>query len=386
MVSKSIKTVTIIFISLYMKVLLITPNTNNNSGWGRSFNGIKNALEEQGIGCSVLSEDGGKAERLPHLNGLLSWVRSIFTVCSKARSVDIVHTMDAWPYGFYALCARICTGTPYCINAIGTYSVAPLYQISKKYLLACAYRHAMHIFAISEYVKNRIIKKVSLSNISVAHLGLEKLPVPTKEDIKHYDAQYTDLIGAGPLVLTVGALKDRKGQYETVRAMERVLAVYPTCKYIMVGSEADRAYVSKIRAYIKERGLASSVYIISDVKDDIALSYWYTRAKVFVLASKNDNHHIEGFGLVVLEAGQFGVPSVGSRDSGIEDAIVDRKTGLLSKPGDSDDLADKILILLGSTEISFSENARQYADSFQWSHTVEAYISYYKKMTNRSRL
>jgi glycosyltransferase involved in cell wall biosynthesis len=54
----------------------------------------------------------------------------------------------------------------------------------------------------------------------------------------------------------------------------------------------------------------------------------------------------EGFGLVLIEAAATGIPTIGSRIYGISDAVVEAETGLLFKPGDVDELAEKIAVLI----------------------------------------
>jgi glycosyltransferase involved in cell wall biosynthesis len=54
----------------------------------------------------------------------------------------------------------------------------------------------------------------------------------------------------------------------------------------------------------------------------------------------------EGFGSVVIEAAAAGIPAVASRIYGVVDAVADGRTGLLFTPGDTDDLARKLDLLL----------------------------------------
>ena len=59
----------------------------------------------------------------------------------------------------------------------------------------------------------------------------------------------------------------------------------------------------------------------------------------------------EGFGLVYLEAMNFGKPCVGSRDDGAEDVIVDGMTGcLVRNPRDTDEMEGVLASLLGDPE------------------------------------
>ncbi|AGH95682.1 glycosyltransferase [Pseudobdellovibrio exovorus] len=50
----------------------------------------------------------------------------------------------------------------------------------------------------------------------------------------------------------------------------------------------------------------------------------------------------EGFGTVIIEAASCGLPSIGTRIPGLEDAIVDGETGLLVKLGEVDSLTESI--------------------------------------------
>jgi glycosyltransferase involved in cell wall biosynthesis len=59
----------------------------------------------------------------------------------------------------------------------------------------------------------------------------------------------------------------------------------------------------------------------------------------------------EGFGSVVIEAAAMGLPAVGSRIYGVQDAIVDGKTGLLFEAGKVDDLASKLRRLMGDAAL-----------------------------------
>jgi len=108
------------------------------------------------------------------------------------------------------------------------------------------------------------------------------------------------------------------------------------------------------------------------------LSEWYRSADVQALNSVNHDGHFEGFGLVVLEGYQFGLPAVGSRDCGIEDAISDGETGYLTEQKKPEDIAKKIRIVLGKGRRSFSEDCQKYSRKFNWDKTVEMYLQSYR--------
>ena len=43
---------------------------------------------------------------------------------------------------------------------------------------------------------------------------------------------------------------------------------------------------------------------------------------------------VEGFGFVYIEASSYGLPIIANRTGGVEDAVKEGETGLLSEPGD----------------------------------------------------
>ena len=70
---------------------------------------------------------------------------------------------------------------------------------------------------------------------------------------------------------------------------------------------------------------------------------------------------IDNLPTVVMEAFSTGTPVIGSNVGGIPDMIVDGYNGLLFENENSDDLADKIIMLLknGEKRDLLSKNARQ---------------------------
>jgi glycosyltransferase involved in cell wall biosynthesis len=56
--------------------------------------------------------------------------------------------------------------------------------------------------------------------------------------------------------------------------------------------------------------------------------------------------HSEGLGLVNVEAGFCGKAVVGARTGGIPEAVCDGRTGLLFEPGNVDQLAEKLRMML----------------------------------------
>jgi len=70
---------------------------------------------------------------------------------------------------------------------------------------------------------------------------------------------------------------------------------------------------------------------------------WMRQLDMFVLACKKDRHgDMDGIPVVLMEAMSQSIPVISTRVSGIPELVVDRATGLLSEPGNADDLAVQI--------------------------------------------
>ena len=210
------------------------------------------------------------------------------------------------------------------------------------------------------------------------HMGTSPFPALSSDELASLEKQYDIPVTATPIILTVGAIKERKGQLVTLRATEILRRGHPKILYIVAGMD-DAAYLSEMERFIEAHDMQKNVRFVHDANDQ-ALAYLYSACDVFALNSNTDEiqHHFEGFGLVIIEAAQFGKPAVGSHGSGIEDAIQDGKTGFLTRQGDATDVAEKIGRILERYAF-FSGNAKLFHAAFNWSQMVSTYIKYYKE-------
>ncbi len=367
-----------------MKVLIVTGSLNERSGWGRHTRAVVDQLIVQGMEVSVCTEVIANAPcRMTKITPLRSWYKAaslvfnMLIVRRAARNVDVIHAIDGWPYGVYGWFATIGTSKRLFTNGVGTYSIAPLYSRSRGWLLRRAYAKASRIFCISDYTKRQLEHAgIPAEKLTIVLHGATRQPEISDLERTNFAAKYSISNERHPIILTVGAIKDRKGQLETLKAVELLKVQYPSILYVALGSSASN-YAVQMRSYADTHSLGSNLLIVSDANDR-ALSYFYSTCDVFALNSNTDeiHHHFEGFGLVVVEAYQFGKPAVGSRDCGIESAIEDGATGYLTNQRDPEDIAEKIQTILDSYDV-FSKNARAGYNVFDWKKTVETYVRIY---------
>jgi phosphatidylinositol alpha-1,6-mannosyltransferase len=133
------------------------------------------------------------------------------------------------------------------------------------------------------------------------------------------------------VVLTVGRLHPRKGQLETLQALQSLpAAVRAKLEYWIVAGQSKGRYETVLRT----RAAAYpdlTVRFFSNIPDE-ELSTIYDRADIFAMTSVNHGVSIEGFGLVYLEASAHGLPVVAHDIGGVSEAVLDGITGYLIPP------------------------------------------------------
>jgi glycosyltransferase involved in cell wall biosynthesis len=148
-----------------------------------------------------------------------------------------------------------------------------------------------------------------------------------------------------PIVVTVCRLFPGKGPAELIRALALVRHEEPEAKLVIVGSDMtpDGSYTRELSSLVSELGLAEHVIFTgrrSDVPRLMAAS------DVFAMPSFE-----EPFGLVFLEAMAMELPVVALDNGGTPEVVEDGRSGLLTRPGDIEGLAARLLRLLRDPEL-----------------------------------
>ena len=129
--------------------------------------------------------------------------------------------------------------------------------------------------------------------------------------------------------LSVGRLSHQKGQDLLLEALALALPHLPPVELVLVGSGPEEV---RLRRLAEELGLTDLVTFVGYVSDP---SPHFRSADCFVLASR-----WEGFGVVLVEALQFGLPLLSiDCDFGPADVITDPRIGELVPAGDVQALA-----------------------------------------------
>ncbi len=293
------------------------------------------------------------------------------------RDCDIIHALDGFPYGVLAVLLSRGLGKKVIITAVGSGAIIPLYKFFWSWLMRYSYRHADVVTAISNFTKLEILKKMPDFSIRVINHGV---------DIKNFERAHT---GAGelavhqPYLLSVGTLRWRKGYHFSIRAFATIAEEFPDLHYIIVGKKYKQDYYLRLQNLIDELNLRNRVFILEDVNSAEKLAAIYKSAELFSLFSQNVNHDVEGFGLVFLEAAAAGLPVVGAKNCGIDDAVQEGKNGLLVATRNPNDFANAISAILRDQELKkqMAEQSLAFARECTWEKRIAEYIDIYNQLS-----
>lgn len=167
------------------------------------------------------------------------------------------------------------------------------------------YRFADRIIVPSQAVKNDLIHnfQIPLQNIHVIPnwtlFTYPKSPIP-----KIYDLVF------------IGRYEEEKNPLLFLEVIRSVVKAYPQVRACMVGSGKLEASILR---YLKKHDLSSNVTLLSPKNN---MQQVLPQCKILVVTSKN-----EGLPNVVLEAAALKIPSISTPFLGVEEVIINNKTG-----------------------------------------------------------
>lgn len=191
------------------------------------------------------------------------------------------------------------------------------------------------VIAISSEVKEHLITdlKLDAKNITVINNGIDTANFG--DFSARGDLRKKLSINDAPLVGIIARLSDVKGHIYLIRAMRKVIKIFPTAKLLIVGEgKMKNALIQEVDVL----GIKENVLFIPEAgntRDMLAAM------DIFVMPSLQ-----EGLGLALMEAMAQGLAVVGSAVGGIKTLIQDRINGLLIGPADVEGLAEAIIALL----------------------------------------
>lgn len=280
------------------------------------------------------------------------WMGAVWFLVARLQKNEIVLVSHVLPLGTAAWFAKFFTRQPYIVVVHGMDIGLAKQHPWKRRLARRVLRGAECVVANSRALAAEVERDFGVMNTTVVY------PCLSDRDLASFEANRDD---AAMNLLTVSRLVPRKGHERVLEALSRLRdrGQLGSIAYDIVG---DGPMKEAIQDKIRMLGLERIVRLRGEVTDH-ERDQCYARASAFIMPTVVSATDREGFGTVYLEAAARGVPSIATRQPGVDEAVLDDETGLLVPDGDIDALAGVIHRLATEPRLlrQLGDNARRRA-------------------------
>lgn len=180
-------------------------------------------------------------------------------------------------------------------------------------------------------------------------------------------------------ILFLGQIGGRKGVYDLLQAVSRVVAKHPKLKLVLAGD----GELEQVRAEVDRLALQGHVDVLDWVSGPQKKAL-LERAAIYALPS-----YCEGLPMSVLEAMAAGLPVVCTPVGGVPEAVTDGQEGYMVPPGDVVALSNALDMLLTRPDLRqrMGEAARHKVEStFSAAHILPQVEQIYQRLGVRQCL
>ena len=227
-----------------------------------------------------------------------------------------------------------------------------------------------------DFSLKKMDKIVAVSNYTkslISHLNVAVDVIPNGIDLSqwHKDNQTKiELIGS-PVITTVGRVSSRKGQLNVIHQLPELIKQFPDIHYHCIGIPSEAEAFKNVAKQLKV-----DAHVTFHGKLELeALKQHLMATDIFVMmSSESQSGDVEGFGIAILEANALGIPAIGAKGCGIEDAINNGVSGVLIPLNDSEQFIHAIKSVL-KEKSKYQREAMQWAKQHDWSNIIIKYTT-----------
>jgi teichuronic acid biosynthesis glycosyltransferase TuaC len=270
---------------------------------------------------------------------------SVLKLVSRLRRAfpfDLIDAHFVYPDGLAACLLAKSLSCPITITLRGTIGKLSKYLLRRKQI-QWALKAATRVFTVSESLRDIAVHLAcDPRKVRVIPNGIDGnvfRPLNRTEAREKLGLPFDSTI-----LLSVGALAERKGHHRILQVLPQIVSVYPKLLYVVVGGGGAEGDIGPLlNRMSSELGLEEHVRLVGPrPHDEIAL--WLAAADLFCLATSN-----EGMANVLVEALACGVPVVATRVGGNAELINEGTNGFLISLGDDLALRHALLEALQRT-------------------------------------
>jgi len=291
----------------------------------------------------------------------------------KKEKYNLSHSFFTIPCGFISLLLKWQCEITYVVSLRGSdvpgYSerFSLLYAFLKP-LVRLIWKKSSGVIANSKGLKELALKTNPKQEIGVIYNGIDVNQFGKLGSCKIESLDEKFIITTGASRITA-----RKGIKYLIEAIKILSPKYSNIFLKAMGDGDEKENLKKLA---KELGLEKNVEFIGRIPRENTSPY-YQEASIFVLPSFN-----EGMSNAMLEALASGLPLIATDTGGTKELLENGKNGFIVKMKDSQDLADKIEILIKDENLRkrMAEESRKKSKEMSWEKVAKEYFNLYNKL------
>lgn len=245
------------------------------------------------------------------------------------------------------------------------------YQKMLKYFLP----KVKNIVAISHATRDAAIRRgITKNQCKIIPVGISTDSVSNKKihsPIDEIEKQFNIDLKNKTILFTIGRLVKRKGVYWFINNVIKNLD--ENYVYLIAG---DGDEYNKIKRLIEENEFQGKVVLLGKVSNN-EKHMLFSCSDAFISPNITIKNDMEGFGIVNLEAGLYGVPVIASNIEGVKDAVHDKITGFLVPEKNSNAYLNAIKHI---DNLNPAEITKHVKSNFSWQSIYQSYIELFHEL------
>jgi glycosyltransferase involved in cell wall biosynthesis len=286
-------------------------------------------MHEAGANVILMSETGIRpAKFLPKLSALFQGFRKTL----KTYKPDIVHVQYMAPGSLAILLFKLLGAKKVLTTA---HVPGHIYKNKAVPRFIAEYMTDLFLCVSQSSERSFFDTKPQLYDTQLHHAGRKHFTLYNCTDIPEYPIAESV---THPLTIgIVSRLSHEKGIDLLLRAMPKILSVFPDIRLLIVGDGARKQDLQNLAIELQ----CDHAITWAGLQPKEALESYYAQMDIVAIPSR-----FEGFGLTAIEAMSYSIPVVASRVDGLMEVIEDGKSGILVDTENPSTLADSIITLL----------------------------------------
>lgn len=311
---------------------------------------------------------------LKSCDGFFMAVGSLFTMIRLRKQFNIIDAHFTYPDGYAATLLGKWLEIPVTITLRGT--EVPLSKLpGRKTRLLTALKNAIRVFSVSDSLKQHVVSLGAESDkIRVIGNGIDAVKFyPLAKAVARTELNIPE---NAKVLISVGALVDRKGFHRVIEVLPALVAKYPDLIYLIVGGDSPEGNIRERLEYqVRMLKLENNVRFLGTYPSE-KLKVPLSAADLFVLATAN-----EGWANVFLEAMACGLPVITTGVGGNKEVVNNTDVGTVVPFGDSEALL--AALAQGLAAAWNRQLIIQYAQENSWDTRVKILIEEFQLITSK---